>query len=60
MLLLVADFHDNGKIDNDKFFVVALFIFSGAGAGRALDALVDKYLGVKEDEKIKKEKDDAR
>lgn len=43
--ILIADFMDNGHIDNDNFLIVALFVFSGAGTGRAVDALVDNYLG---------------
>ncbi len=42
--LMVADFVDNGRIDNGRFMIVALFVFSGAGAGRAIDAVVDWYI----------------
>lgn len=47
--LTVADFLDNGHVDNGNFLVVSLFIFSGAGAGRALDSLVDRYIDQDDD-----------
>ncbi len=48
--ILVADFHDNGEIDNGRFLIVALFVFSGAGAGAMLDNLANWYLGGRDDD----------
>lgn len=45
LTLAVLDFWDDGEINNSKFLIVALFVFSGAGTGRIIDALVDRYVG---------------
>lgn len=43
--ILLADFADNGVIDNQKFLIISLFVFSGAGTGRAIDAVIERYIG---------------
>lgn len=48
--VVVADFRNNGVIDNGKFLIVGLFIFSGTVSGNMADRLLDRYLGGRKDE----------
>ena len=43
--ITVMDFLNDGVIDNGKFLIVSLCLFSGLISGRLLDGIVDKYLG---------------
>lgn len=49
LTILVLDFRDNGRIDNDHFLMLALFVFSGAATGRTIDALVGAYTNKRKD-----------